>query len=92
MPTVYLLHPLNVLSSDTTTFVYPDEASEMSIASGENLSVSTAGRENTFLLHTRDANDNPRWTETTSELSGFVLVCLGGQMLQTLGGRRTLVL
>jgi hypothetical protein len=72
VPTEYLLHPLNVLPGATTTVVVPQEASEMSVASGAVLAEAEAGVVNNFTLHTRDAHDNQRYTETTSQLTGFI--------------------
>lgn len=50
----------------------PQEASSNSTASGAGLSSIVSGQDNTFLLHTRDAEDNPRSTATSSLLSGYL--------------------
>ncbi|CAK0843456.1 unnamed protein product [Prorocentrum cordatum] len=69
----YLLYPLNVLGAGhTTTLVSPDEAAEYSTTSGDAVSTSTSGLENVFVLHTRDAYDNARATDTTASLSGYI--------------------
>ncbi|CAE6952852.1 Ttn [Symbiodinium sp. KB8] len=69
-----------VLALDTTTAVVPQEAAETSVASGASLSTVIAGqvlpksasKDNTFIVHTRDAEDNPRSTDTTSAITGYM--------------------
>jgi hypothetical protein len=72
VPPENLLHPLNVLPRDTTTVVRPQEASSKSTATGNVLETAVSGFHNTFILHTRDAQDNARNLPTTSALSGYV--------------------
>ena len=72
IPSEYLLHALNVLPLDTTTTVVPQEAANTSVASGAGLTSITSGQANTFVIHTRDAEDNPRSTDTTSAITGYL--------------------
>ncbi|CAE8682347.1 unnamed protein product [Polarella glacialis] len=72
VPTVCLLHALNVLPMDTTVVVIPQEAAEQSVASGDALVETEAGEVNSFILHTRDENNNQRATQTISALSGYI--------------------